>query len=688
MDRQDQENRAWEAEPTALLQSALQIKQVTDQMPGGFFIYRAEGEEELLYANQALARLFGCDTVEEFRRLTGNTFRGIVHPEDLESVEDSIREQIAASQYDLDYVEYRIVQKDGAVRWVEDYGHFVRDEAGQGLFYVFVADATEKRQKQVEERAAALETANRELRRRLNIIEGFRSEYESIFYVDLDEGLAVPYQASGRVQAIIPAGEGCRYGELIHDYVERCVHPEDRELLLRATAPETLRQRLAEARASHVNYRVVDSKGKTAYLQLRMAAVGESGGAQSVWGCRSMDEEIASETERRELLEQALRRASAAVEAKNAFLSNISHDTLTPMNTIMACAALARTDKGKLDECLDQIEAAGEQMLQLMGNVLELSRLEGGQVQVIMAPCDLGELLETVKDRVASPTGEERTRVEVDLSAVRHRAVYADREKLERTLFHLASNAVKYTRNGGLVRLSVTEEGVPTRDYAVYRFQVEDDGIGIPAESLSRLFEPFERQLNSTLSGVAGAGLGLTIVKSTVELLGGSLTVDSRVNEGSRFTVTLTLKIHGEGGAQTASGRQTAGSPWRILLAEDNEINRELYAALLEGTGCAVEAVENGLEAVERIKASRPGDFDLVLMDIQMPVMDGNTAARAIRALPDPALAAIPIVALSANALEEDRKRSMESGMNAHLAKPIQMELLMEVMERFVDRNG
>lgn len=687
MDRQEPGCKTWDVESVALVQSALQIQKLIDQMPGGFFIYRAEDEEELLYANQAVARLFGCDTVEELRRFTGNTFRGIVHPEDLESVEASIQEQIESSQYDLDYVEYRIVQKDGSVRWVEDYGHFVRDEAGRGLFYVFVADATEKRQKQVEERAAALETVNRELRRRLNIIEGFRSEYESIFYVDLDEGLAVPYQASGRVQAIIPAGEGCLYGELIHDYVERCVHPEDRELLLQATEPENLRRRLAEAKASHVNYRVVDGQGKTAYLQLRMAAVGESGGAQSVWGCRSMDEEIAYETERRELLEQALRRASAAVEAKNAFLSNISHDTLTPMNTIMACAALARKDKGKLNECLDQIETAGQQMLRLMGNVLELSRLEGGQVQVIMVPCDLGELLETVKGQVTPLTEDGKVRVEVDLSGVRHPVVYADREKLERTLFHLASNAVKYTRNGGRVRLSVVEEGVSTRDYAVYRFKVEDDGIGIPAESMSRLFEPFERQLNSTLSGVAGAGLGLTIVKSTVELLGGSLTADSRVNKGSCFTVTLTLKIHGEGGAQEASARQAAGSPWRILLAEDNEINRELYAELLEGTGCTVETVENGQEAVERIRASRPGDFDLVLMDIQMPVMDGNTAARMIRALPDPVLASIPIVALSANALEEDRKRSMESGMNAHLAKPIQMEQLMEVMEQFVDRD-
>lgn len=539
----------------------------------------------------------------------------------------------------------------------------------------------------MEERAAALEAANRELRRRLNVIEGFRNEYESIFYVDLDEGRVIPYQVSGRIPSLTSEKGEYDYSDLIGDYVCRWVYPEDRKLLLQTVDPVTLRQRLAQSKSSHVNYRVVDEAGNITYLQLRMAAVGEGGGAKSVWGCRSMDEEIALETERRELLENALRRASAAVEAKNTFLSNISHDTLTPMNTIMACTALARTDMEKLAFCLDQIEAAGEQLLFLMKNVLELSQLEGGRIPVEALSCDLGELLGTVMDRVRTKAESKGIRTELDLSALSHRMVRTDREKLERALFHLVSNAVKYTGSGGAVRVSAMEEGVPTRDYAVYRFRVEDTGIGIPAESLARLFEPFERQSSSTLSGVTGMGLGLTIVKSTVELMGGELAAESTEGKGSCFTVSLTLPICSEEGSSAALVSNGPGTRWRILLVEDNAINRELYSALLEDAGCGVDVAENGQEAVDRISTSRPGEYDLVLMDIQMPVMDGNTAARVIRALPDPALSAIPIVALSANGLEEDRKRSMESGMNAHLTKPVQLPQLMEVMERLIGRE-
>ncbi len=670
------------------VQAAIHTKLITDRMPGGFFIYRADGDEELLYCNQALIQLFGCDTLDELKELTGNSFRGIVHPDDLDSVEISIAQQIENSQYDLDYVEYRIVQKDGTIRWIEDYGHFIASENSGGFFYVFVADATDKRRRQIEERAAELESINQELRRRLKIIEGFSLDYESIFYVDLDEDQMQPYQTSQRVLDIENVGQLLQSFTGFHnEYIARWVHPEDRERVSHALDPDNIRRQLSRSNVYQIVYRIIEND-KPVHLQLHMADVGPGDHvSQIVLGYRRVDDEILREVEQRELLSRALSKANAAVEAKNTFLSNMSHDLRTPMNTVMGYISLAKknlNDPDMLRECLDEIEKYSSRTLSLIGDVLELSQMESGTIRTEESACDLLSILRTVQADTLSMAAEKNIQLSLELTDLKHSAVYCDAKKLEQTLLRLVNNAVKYTPRGGQVKISAAEKYSPASEYAAFCFTVKDNGIGIDPEKLSGIFDPFERQTSTTLSGVPGMGLGLTLARSMVELMGGTLTVESTVGEGSSFFINLTLPIRKDEKEASSPLSETAvGGQYRILLVEDNDINRELFAALLEDAGFLVDTAENGQVAVDKIRQSEAGFYTLVLMDIQMPVMDGHTAARTIRAFPDPALANIPIVALSANSLEEDRKRSMESGMNAHLPKPIQMDVFLSLLKEF-----
>ena len=371
------------------LHMARQLKRFTDQMPGGFFIYHADGAEELIYANNAMIRLFGCETLSEFQALTRNSFRGIVHPDDLDAVEESIWQQIAHSQYDLDYVEFRIIQKDGTIRWLDDYGHFIRSESMGDIFYVFVGDATERKTRQLAEKKALIDEQmqkEQELRlihqehlRRLEMIEGLSIDYESIFFVDLDADWLHAYRVSCRFEGMFKKGcRECRFTGFDLDYVNTWVYPDDRKLVAQITNPDYIRERLAGTNNFHTNYRIYRD-GRIAYLQLRVVNVGATDHiSQIVMGYRNVDEEIMQEMNQNRLLENALDQATRAGRARDVFLSNMSHDIRTPMNAIVGYTALARSqlnDPEKLSGYLDIISTASDQLLSLLNDVLEISRI-------------------------------------------------------------------------------------------------------------------------------------------------------------------------------------------------------------------------------------------------------------------------------------------------------------------------
>ncbi len=669
------------------------ILKLMDEMPGGFFVYSARGKEEILYANTALIRLFGCEDREDFQALTGGTFRGLVFPEDLEAVEESIWEQVGQSQFDLDYVEYRIQRKDGTIRWLEDHGHFVETEELGGIFYVFVADATEKIQgraelmKQNAQKDRQLLEYHQESRRRQELIEGLSIDYESIFYVQLEKDLIHAYRLSRQVGDLFFNDPPSRdYKGFVREYVERWVHPEDRELIFDILDPQKIQERLEHRQILHVNYRLLRGD-RPEYLQLRVVNVGAGEKiSQVVIGARSVDEEIRNALEQKEFLAGALSQSKLAMEAKNVFLSNMSHDMRTPLNAIMGFTKLAKgdlQDSARLSRDLEQIDTASRQLLELVSNVLEIARIESGGEAFIQEPCDLLEIAKQVKSTLLPQAQTKNISLRIEAAGLRHSRVYGDSRKLEEILFHLCSNAVKYTGNGGYVVMELQE--IPSVGPTLHRYQiaVEDNGIGINPSFLSHIFEFFAREQNTTLSGVHGTGLGLPIVKNLTEMMGGTIEVKSEPGKGSRFTIVLPLKSQEERDPPFSEKKLLPLTQrGKLLVVDDNELNLEIALEMLRDEGFQVEASSNGKEAVERLKNSEPNEFFLVLMDIQMPVMDGYHAAREIRALEDPLLSRIPIIALSANAFEEDKLRALESGMNAHIAKPLEMKRLLEEMKK------
>ncbi len=691
-------------------QTAQEIKNFMDKMPGGFFIYQAGGNEEVIYVNQALLWMFGCNTFEEFRELTGNSFSGMVHPDDLEKVQVSIQEQIANSKFELDYVEYRIIQKDRKVRWVEDYGHFMHNDRLGDIFYVFMGDATEKRKRQIEEKNALLrekakkeellqkqiEQYDKELKvihkehlRRLEVIEGLSANYESILYADLDTNEILPYRMSHRIEyQFKDKNRTMEFVGFFSDYIHTWVYSEDQERIAKATEPAYICKKLADNKTYYVNYRV-HKNNDLQYLQLRIVDAGNQEHiSQIVLGCRRVDDEIRYEMEQKKVFEDALNRAKLANVAKNTFLANMSHDMRTPMNAIIGYAALAKShmdDKKKVEEYLGKIESSSEQLLHLINNILEISRIESGKCQMEEDEFNLNEVIQEVYHALSAQAESKQIEFSIDVSQLKHYNVYGDEKKLVQILLCLVSNAVKYTKAGGHIRMVAKEEGGEDENYAFYEFSVEDTGIGIEEMYLQRIFEPFERVENTTLSGVHGTGLGLTIAKSLIEIMRGEIEVRSVPDKGSRFTVTINFRLVDE---QSVSAEATVDmvlkllNKRKILLVDDNEINLEIASELLQNVGIAVDKAENGSVAIARVISAEPDSYGLILMDIQMPVMNGYQAARAIRAIDNPKQSHIPIIALSANAFEEDKRMSWESGMNAHMAKPFNLPELLDLIAK------
>lgn len=683
-----------------------------NQMPGGFFIYHADKGEHIIYVNQALLRIFQCETVEEFQELTGNSFRGMVHPDDLDAVEDSIKEQIAQSKYDLDYVEYRIIRKDGETRWIEDYGHFVHSNEIGDIFYVFISDATEKRQRLLMEQHSLIQSVHAESEmkirtlvesydeerqliyqehlRRLEVIEGLSVNYESILYINLNSDEILPYRLNERTEQLFQSAcQSRQFSRFAADYVQTWVHPQDRKLVAEVTTPEYIRSKLSESKTYYLNYRVVNHE-EIQYLQLRVVNVGSSQDiSQVVIGYRRVDDEIQYEMKQQKALEEALNQAKMANKAKDTFLSNMSHDMRTPLNAIFGYTALAKkhlADPGLVENYLEKINTSGRQLLDMIEQILEISWMESKESRLTETECNLSDLIQEIKKTILSQATDKNIDIRINADGLEHTDVCCDQVKLSQIFLNLINNAIKYTENNGTIDIIAAEKEMLPNKYVLYQFIVKDTGIGIGKEFLNHIFEPFQREKNTTFSGVYGTGLGLTIVKNNVEMMNGTVKAESIPGQGSTFTITLPLRAQDSPFSAPDSSEKILPLPanQKILLVDDNEINLEIETELLTELGYHVETAADGSIAVEKVRASVPGEYAFILMDIQMPVMDGRKAAETIRRLDNPSLSHIPIIALSANAFESDKRLSAESGMNAHLTKPIDIPILLETIAKVV----
>ena len=403
---------------------------------------------------------------------------------------------------------------------------------------------------------------------------------------------------------------------------------------------------------------------------------------------------------REKTLEVAKVKAEQSNRAKSSFLSNMSHDIRTPMNAIIGYAELARRDgvsEKMLRGYLAKIEASSHHLLALVNDVLEMSRIEAGKMELEPAPVDLAALIEEVHDMFATQTAVKKIALEADTSRLVRRMVMCDKNRLNRVLLNLVGNAIKFTPEGGRIKIAAGQLGDADRDDGLYELRVKDTGIGMTPEFAAHVFEAFEREKTSTVSGIQGTGLGMAITKSIVDLMKGEIMVKTEPGKGTEFTIRLPLPFAPEdaedGAAKLAaaknSARQTVDfSSKRLLLVEDNEINREIATAMLLDAGFTVDAAENGQIAVEKVAQGGVGFYDAILMDVQMPVMNGYEATRAIRAMDIPGLSDIPIIALSANAFESDVKDALAAGMNAHLAKPVTIAALMNKLTEVILVQG
>lgn len=675
------------------------FRDMVEHMPGGFFVYRADDSEELLYLNMATLRIFGCETRKEFDELTGGTFRGMVHPEDLEEVEKSIAAQVFGGINDLDYVEYRIKQKDGSTRRINDYGRLTHTEDFGDIFCVFISDDTERMKKRMEHlekvNDALIRVSARESRYRKAVL------YDALFFyeVSITEDKLITAVTRTREVDALPISElfnssGSLEGACYSEFIRKAaayIDPDDMENYLTFFDSARLMRCCENGELEQIyDRRAVDSLGRARLLRY-VVLLGESATVGGVAALITV-KDITEQNEHRRLLRESLQQARAAEIAKSTFLANMSHDIKTPLNAILGFVELIKLHIGeqdKIEEYLEKIRVSGNQLLNIAGEALEVTRMESGKASLAETEGSLAEMLTEIEKSFAREMDVQRLRFTMDTSGITHFAVFADLVRIKEILGQLLDNAAKYTEPGGVVSLRAAEEA-NAGGFGRYVFTVEDTGCGITEEFMERLFEPFTRAGNTTESGVAGSGLGLAVVKNLVDLMGGDIKVMSRVGEGSRFTVTLVLRqLDGNGAAASTLALQPVPLKGkRILLVEDNEINSEIAEALLTENGFLVETASDGDIAVDTIENSEPGEFDLVLMDIQMPRMNGYEATRAIRALPDPMLSRIPIIALSANTYAEDRKKAIDAGMDEHAPKPIDIVRLMEVIGSVLERRA
>lgn len=541
-------------------------------------------------------------------------------------------------------------------------------------------------------------------------IHSFTRLFISSYYLDLQTGKSeylskVEESKESYLTGDFYESAPKNHEDAIQIYAERFVHTEDRKMYCNMCEKQYVIKNLnPEHQFYSFDYRQVAGGEERWYRMHVIAASFLPNGEPShvVMAVMDVDKQVRKDISQKATVEEALVQAEKANKAKSAFLSNMSHDIRTPMNAIIGFTTLAQshvTDVTLVESYLGKIMSASKHLLSLINDVLDMSRIESGKIQIQEDEVSLLEVIRDVQNLI-QPMAEEQNQNFIVKTNITNNYVYCDKLRLNQVLFNLLGNAIKFTPKDGKITLDIRQEMVAPAGYGVYIFKVADTGIGIAEEFLDKIFQAFEREKGTTIHGIQGTGLGLSITKSIVELMGGRITVESELNKGTVFTVKVVFMLQDidenmvsveELEAQKRLEEKNRKEKQkmlfdgkRILLVEDNELNREIGRMLLKGTGFVVEEAVNGQEALEKIKYAKEHEYDLVLMDIQMPVMDGYEATKCIRSLSNKNLANIPIIAMTANAFAEEKKKALSCGMNGHISKPIDVDALFKTIENIL----
>lgn len=595
---------------------------------------------------------------------------------------------------DFDEFTYQFRTKHKTVKWLEEQVFFSRQDKNV-LVSILGRDITQRKLKE----DAALEAE----REKQHIINSLSTLFFSIYYLDLSMETLHPIIQMGAVGEVLKQEAEC--GEVFALYAQNFVHPDDRAEYLEKMNCGYIRENLSDERPFiAVEYRILDKDNDSIegeYSWVRATALlAQSEGSvpvKALYVAQDVTESKRREEREQKMLKEACEAANHASAAKSEFLSKMSHDIRTPMNAIIGMATIAQLhirNTQKVEDCLNKIDAASKHLLSLINNVLDMSKIESGKITLAEEEFNINELLQGVLDVVRPSVQSKMHEIRLTVGDIEHRELIGDVMRLQQVFINILGNAVKYTPPGGKLEFRVREKPSQAQGYGCYIFEIEDNGIGMPQEYIGQIFEPFSRAEDSRVSKIEGTGLGMPIALNIIRRMNGSIDIKSEVNAGSCFTVTVFLKYHDKAeekkddfASQVRRYEDVDLGGKRILLVEDNELNREIAVEIISDLGIKVESAEDGKEALDIYLEKGAGYYDLIFMDIQMPVMSGYQATEAIRASGQEDARTIPIVAMTANAFTEDIIASKNSGMNEHITKPLSLEQLVSCIVKWTERS-
>ncbi len=656
----------------------------------GVICHTLDGSRILRINNNAL-KILGYDSPDELISAGFDMVAPSVMDEDKPKLRKSIR--TLKKEGDSVSVEYRVQHKNGDILHVMGSVKII-EENGELLCQRFLLDCTAQKLKEKKTE-----------RHQMELIHALSIDYSLVCFFNLDTGMGTPLRVIEESSHLLDSffTGPISLEASMEFYIQKFVYEEDHEMMRQATSRERIRKELDEKNLYYINYRSIRN-GTIKYYEMKVVRSGIWDTSHGiVLGFRNIDEEIRNEMKQKKLLEDALLQARKANKAKSLFLSNMSHDIRTPMNAIIGFTTLSLShidDRTRVEEYLKKIMTSGNHLLNLINDVLDMSQIESGKMQLDEAPCCLTDILYELHNMIQADITAKQLTFHIDTAALTDVEIYCDKLRLNQVLLNIISNSIKYTNAGGSIRLIVTEKADTAMDYANYEFHIIDTGLGMDEEFVQHIFEPFEREKNTTVSGIQGTGLGMAITKNIVDLMNGSIEIKSTLGKGTEVIISITFRLNSrEKGAQETVFSQTSlpsasavsGNKLsklysgRILLAEDNELNQEIAVAILNDAGFEVDVAANGQIAVDMLKESTPGYYKLILMDVQMPVMNGYEATKAIHSLPDKELASIPILAMTANAFEQDKQKALRCGMSGHIPKPININTLFNTLNEILD---
>ncbi len=620
----------------------------------------------LAYANEQMIRLMGYDSVEEMSQAVDGLVFNTIHPEDVDRVTADLTQ--CALQGGSFETTYRMRRKDRSWLWIVARGKRIQSASGVYILFCVITDMSEFMHRQQELKRQNEALVQKEIADQTvwaNIPCGYHR-------CSVDNGFLLEMVSDSFLEAVGYAREEA----LGKPYLE-LVYPEDRALFM-SHEPE-----LVERGKVELVYRIVRKDGEIRWVKDCTMRIRYNG--KDAYQCILVDI-----TEHVETLHAARMEAEASNQAKSAFLFNASHDIRTPMNAIQGFSHIIKQNADNPQmvlETVEKLQRSGNVLLTLLNDVLELSRIEQGKDTVNRRPLNMQAHVEKLHEMMVQEMAHDGITFRV-VNRIQHPFVMADELKLTRIAMNFLSNAKKFTPAGGTVTFGV-QESEYDGERAVYTLYVKDTGIGMSKEFQEHAFEQFERERTSTVSGVSGSGLGLSITKKLADLVGGKCTIDSELGRGTTMTCAVRLSLASESDFRPKElAAEVDFHGMRILLVEDNEFNREIARYVFEAGGFQVEEAANGVECLEKLNSMPMGHFNLILMDIQMPVMDGYTATQEIRRHRNPIIRSIPIIAMTANAFEEDRRRCLSIGMDGHIGKPLEAQAVLEELSRVILKGG